>query len=258
MPVSIAANASADLKSAAAINARAGLALIEQRALSERRNLKVSLGSRKGRIETMRNIHLSLGPNALGYAHDDDCRIGELAYLSTMLSASLYKGIGVVSAVADLDAAKTAISLQERLEVLIDIHVLKRLALRVDAADLDRQMAICAPVISWCAAANQLGIRGRFVVPTKEGIFFCRRDPLPDLAGIDVHGPVARVVTFYSLAELNSVQTRCWIGLRDSGVMNEPPAFPAIAKAGFEVIRHLCSMSGADLVMRSETVKTAE
>lgn len=211
--------------------------------------------SRDGRIAGLRRLAAEAGACSLGAAHDVGCRVGHWAYLSTMTSSSLYKGIGVVGNVIDFEARPVGQSsdfaVESGLEVLVDMHILKRLALRLGARNVDTQMAALRPVIAWCAAANQTGITGRFVVPTRDGLFFCRREVLPTSDG---QGPTeigARVVTFYGFDEMRNAHLKSWTRMKDSGVMHATPAYPRLERAGRDELIHLCNMAGEDLLIRT-------
>ena len=217
--------------------------------------IRIDPRSRGARIAGLRHLANEAGACSLGAVHDTGCRIGFWAYLSTMTSASLYKGIGVVGNMIDFEARpvgrETDFAVESGLEVLVDMHILKRLALRLGARNVDTQMAALRPVISWCAAANQTGITGRFVVPTHDGLFFCRREALPSTGG---HGPTeigARIVTFYGFDEMRSAHLRSWARMREAGILMATPAYPRLNRAGRDELIHLCSMAGEDLMIRS-------
>lgn len=231
--------------------AREGIDRVERQALRRVRGLRAHTGSRLSRQNAMRRIHAAFGENAIGYAHDAECRSGLVGYLSTMQSASLYKGVGVVSAQFDLDPSASRIEFEERLESVIDLHILKRLSQRAGARDLSDQIHLCMPAIGWCAAANLAGIEARFVVATRAGLWFCRREPLPDKAGGDICGPVSRIVTFCSAAELNATQRRGWSALMEAGVEQAAPAWPGLPVLRPDEMRHLCSMVTVNMAMRN-------
>lgn len=231
--------------------AREGMERIERRALHRIRDLRVHTGSRLSRQNAMRRIHAAFGENAIGYAHDSECRSGLVGYLSTMQSASLYKGVGVVSAQFDLDPTAPRIGVEERLESMIDLHILKRLSQRAGARDLSEQIRLCMPAIGWCAAANLAGIEARFVVATQAGLWFCRREPLPDQAGQDICGPVSRIVTFCAATELNATQRRGWASLMEAGVEQAAPAWPGVPVLRPDEMRHLCAMVTVAMAMRN-------
>ncbi|MBW3243736.1 hypothetical protein KUV57_13770 [Epibacterium sp. DP7N7-1] len=222
---------------------------------SQNRTLSIDPRSRDSRITGLRKIAAEAGPCSLGSAHDASCRIGYWSYLSTMNGTSLYKGIAVVANVIDFEAMpvdrESGFAVETGLEVLVDMHILKRLALRLGARSVDAQMEALRPVIAWCAAANQTDITGRFVVPTQDGLFFCRREILPTSDGKGPDEIGARIVTFYGFDEMRGAHLNSWARMRDRGVMKETPAYPRLKSAGHNELIHLCSMAGEDLMIRS-------
>ncbi|WP_411839964.1 hypothetical protein [Paracoccus sp. ME4] len=231
--------------------ARDGIERIERQSLHSIQGLRAHTGSRMSRQDAMRRIHAAFGKNAIGYAHDEECRSGLVGYISTMRSASLYKGVGVVSAQFDLDPSAPRIGVDERLESMIDLHILKRLSQRAGVRDLPEQIRLCMPAIGWCAAANLAGIEARFVVATRAGLWFCRREPLPDQAGRDICGPVSRIVTFCAATELNGAQRRGWSALMEAGVERAAPPWPGMPALRPDDMRHLCSMVTVAMQMRN-------
>lgn len=217
--------------------------------------IRIDARTRTGRVRGLRALASDAGPCSLGAAHDASCRIGHWAYLSTMNSRSLYKGIGVVANAINFETRpardEAGFAVESGLEVLIDLHILKRLALRAGAPDAESQIAMLRPVIAWCAAANQCGITGRFIVPTADGLYFCRREELPDIEGRTDGQLAARVVTFYSFDEMRNSHKESWARLRDAGILDNTPSYPRLAGAGKSELVQLCAMAGEDLLIRT-------
>lgn len=202
----------------------------------------------------LRRLAAHAGRCSLGAAHDANCLVGFWSYMSTMTSGSLYKGIGVVGNWIDFTSRPAegdeAFVTESGLEVLIDMHVLKRLALRLNAKNVDAQVAALRPVIAWCAAANQIEITGRFVVPTTDGLFFCTRDVLPASGDRETGEIGARIVTFYSFDEMRRTHKDSWSRMAQAGILSATPSYPRLKRAGKAELVHLCNMIGEDLLIR--------
>lgn len=221
--------------------------------------IAIDADSSSGRLQGLRRLALASGKCSMGIAHDPDCRIGLWSYLSTMTEASLYKGIGVVANAINFDARtpgrRGGFVVESGLEVLVDLHILKRLALRLGARDVDSQTAALRPVIAWCAAANQTNVTGRFVVPTTDGLYFCRREALPGISRDEPEEIAARIVTFYSFDEMRASHRHSWMRMKAQGVMAATPSYPRFDVAGEAEIVHLCAMAGEDLIIRTSPQK---
>ena len=175
-------------------------------------------------LSVMRKTNLP----SLGATITKDGRSAFWSSITTMQQSSLYKGLGVAAHYATI-APNGTIQTEVGLEAMIDVHVLKRLALRAPCRTLDDFIQALKPVIAWSSCVNQANISGRYVVATDLGIFICARAPLP-LANDEQSGEAPRVITFYGRDELSKSQVQIHADLTAAGAMKRP-AYPSATRA---------------------------
>lgn len=228
------------------------------------RNAK--LGNPKGRLRTIKRIKaffakdsLSLGVMALA-----DYTQAKFAHIGMSRWGYFPESIAINTSRYEFVAGKGGWGVQVDDPVNIanvDVHALQRLAKRRGERDLEGFMAALNPIWGWCSIANELDVRGAYMVPVEEGIVCCRREAAPlvwndpndfeKFGGppTDADGPppsaadyYTRVITFIDFENMREVYQQSWSKIVGLGALDDAPKFPRFSAPTDPQTRIVASM----------------